>query len=78
MLHPSSDPSVIDMLRSLQLTNAEKDRNLNSYRHGYVVPAVPPANRYPRSAARAELESALQPWNRTRLGAGRSGYGPSA
>jgi hypothetical protein len=31
-------------------------------------PVIPPANRYPHSAARANLERSLQPWNRGMLG----------
>ena len=31
-------------------------------------PGIPPASRYPHSAARADLERSLQPWNRGMLG----------
>lgn len=46
----------------------------NAARRGRSVSVIPSANRYPRSAVRAELEASLQPWNRARLGS--SLWGP--
>jgi hypothetical protein len=37
-------------------------------RRGYIKPSIPPANRYPHSVAREELERTRQPWNRRVLG----------
>jgi hypothetical protein len=45
-------------------------------RRGYLKPVIPPANRYPHSILRADLEYARQPWNRTMLGS--SGYRTAA
>ncbi|HWF43668.1 MAG TPA: hypothetical protein VG537_03405 [Candidatus Kapabacteria bacterium] len=45
------------------------DEQPSGWRTGRNVrPAIPAASRYPHSAARADLERSLQPWNRSMLG----------
>lgn len=69
MFDDPKDPIMIEMLRRLHLDEEAFQRQFEaSTRRGRTAPVIPPANRYPRSIARSELEASLQPWNRSRLG----------
>ena len=70
-------------MRDLIIEEIFKDRIPNYFenapdryqerRRGYVKPTIPPANRYPHSLTRAELERCRQPWNKGILGIANTG-----